>query len=123
MRTFRREPAVFLGLVAALVQLVSAMIFPLTDEQQGVLNGLAFVVAGVIVAATVSLDRALPLLVGLAQAVVAVGLAFGWELDPTAQSAALAFVAAVTALFVRTQVVAPGPAVVVAGVDHNRLGD
>jgi hypothetical protein len=99
------EPAVlWMALIAPVIQLVSALIFPLNDEQQGVLNALAAAVVGVVVAANVAVERALPLLVGLVQAVIAVGLAFGLELDPTAQSAFLALVGAVVAFFTRTQV-------------------
>lgn len=105
MIDLKRDPVVLLmAVVAPLIQLVSALILPLTDEQQGVLNGLAAAVIGVVAAFFVSVDRALPMLGGLAQAIIAVGVAFGMELDPTAQSAILALVAAVVALFVRTQV-------------------
>lgn len=116
----RREPALLLGFLAALIQLVSAVIFPLSDEQQGVLNGLLAVVAGVVVAAMVSLEKAVPLLVGLAQAVIAVGLAFGMELDPVAQSAIMGVVVAGVSLFTRTQVVVGtgSPAVEAVRSDH-----
>lgn len=106
MNATGREPAVlWMALVTPLIQLVSALVFPLTDEQQGVLNGLAALVLGAIVAAQVSVDRLLPLLAGLAQAVMSVGLAFGLELAPETQSAILALVAGAVGLFVRTQVV------------------
>lgn len=105
----RREPAVFLGFIVALVQLVSSLFLSLTDEQQGLLNGAVAALAGVVVAALVSFDRALPLLVGLVQSLIAVGLAFGLELDPTTQSVILGAVASGVALFTRTQVVAAAP--------------
>lgn len=103
-----REPAVlWMALVTPLIQLVSALVFPLTDEQQGVLNALAAAVLGAVVAWKVSAEKALPLLAGLVQAVIAVGIAFGAEISPEVQSAILAIVAASVGFFVRTQVSAP----------------
>jgi nicotinamide riboside transporter PnuC len=101
-----REPAVlWMAVVAPLIQLISSFVFPMTDEQQGVLNALAAGLAGLITAFMVSAEKALPLLVGLAQAVIAVGVAWGLELDPTAQAAILSLVGAVVALYgVRPQV-------------------
>lgn len=103
---WRREPAVLMGLTAGIVQVLSALVLHWTDEQQGVVNACLGLVAGIVTAAMVSLDRALPLLGGLAQAVFAVGLAFGWELTPVAQSAVLALLSAVVGAFSRTQVTA-----------------
>lgn len=102
----QREPvAALLGLATSFLYLFSAMVLPLSDEQQGVLNALLVTLAGVVSAFMVGkLDRALPLLAGLVQAVISVGLAFGMELDPTAQSAIMGVVAAVVALLTRVQV-------------------
>lgn len=107
----RREPALALALVAALVQLVSAWVLPLTDNQQGVLNALAAAVVGVVVAASVGLDKAVPLLAGLFQAGIAVGLAFGWDLGADQQSTLMAVVTTVVAFFVRQNVSAKVPPV------------
>jgi len=105
--SIRREPAMFLALLAALLQVVSASVFPLSDEQQGVLNAAFAVLFGAITAAMVGMDKLLPLLGGVFQAVISVGTAFGLEMDPTLQSAIMAVIAAAVGMFVRTQVVAP----------------
>lgn len=111
MNATGREPAVlWMALVTPLIQLISALVFPLNDEQQGVLNAAAAAALGVIVAFQVSVEKALPLLAGLVQAVIAVGLAFGLELAPETQSAILATVAALVGFFVRTQVAPKVPA-------------
>lgn len=105
MNVTGREPAVLLmALVTPLIQIVSALIFPLTDEQQGILNGLAAAILGFVTAALVSIEKALPMLAGLVQAVIACALAFGVEITPEVQTAILAIVAAVVGFFVRTQV-------------------
>lgn len=105
----------WLGLFAAGVQLVSAFILPLSDAQQGVLNALAVTIAGLITAVMVRSDQMAPAVLGVLQAVLAVGLAFGWHLAPEQQSVIMAFATSVVAMFVRTQVTAPArpaPAVV-----------
>lgn len=108
---FRREPAIIAALAAGLLQVLSALVFHWSDEQQGALNAALALVAGLVTAAMVSLDKAVPLLGGVVQAVFAVGLAFGWDLDPVAQSAVLALVGALVGAFTRTQVTASVPAV------------
>lgn len=104
---FRREPALLLALFAAAVQVVSAFLFALTDEQQAVLNGAAVAAAGLITAAMVVRDQLAPAILGFVQALLALGLGFGLELTPEQQSVLMAFAAAVVAAFVRTQVTAP----------------
>jgi hypothetical protein len=106
-----RDPVVlFVALVAPLLQLISSFVVPLTDEQQGLLNAALAALFGIVAAVRVSVEKALPLLVGFAQAVIAVGVGFGFEMDPTAQSAILAVIGLVSSYFVRTQVFAPVPA-------------
>lgn len=105
----RREPALILGFIAAAVQLVSAFVLPLTDAQQGVLNALAIAVAGLLTAVAVRSDQLAPAVLGVVQAALALGLAFGWSLSPENQSVIMAFVAALVSMFVRTQVAAPVP--------------
>jgi hypothetical protein len=106
----RREPALILGLFAAAVQMVSAFVFHLTITQQGTLNAVAIAVAGLVTAISVKSDQLAPLILGLAQALLAVGLAFGLYLSPDNQSVIMSFVAAVVAMFIRTQVTAPAGA-------------
>lgn len=113
MKLFGREPALILGLVAAAIQLFSAVILPLTVEQQGVLNAVAVAVMGLVTAVAVRSDKAAPAVLGVVQAVLACALAFGLVLSPDTQGAIMAFTSAVVAMFVRTQVSAPVPAVAV----------
>jgi hypothetical protein len=110
VKIFGREPAMILGAIAAAIQLLSATLLPLSVEQQGVLNAVAVAVIGLVTAAAVSAEKAAPAVLGLVQAVLACALAFGLQMSPETQGAAMAFVTAMVSLFVRTQVVAPVPA-------------
>lgn len=114
----RREPALILGLIASAVQLTSAFAIPLTTAQQGVLNALAVAAAGLITAVLVRSDQLAPAILGVAQAALALGLAFGWDLSPDHQAVIMSFVVAVVSMFVRTQVSAPAPASVLAAGGH-----
>lgn len=111
----RREPALILALVTSIIQVVSAFVLPLTVTQQGVLNAAAVAVMGLVTAIMVNSDQLAPLVLGVIQALLAVGLAFGLAMTPENQSVIMAFAAAVIGMFVRTQVEAPVSA-------HNRLG-
>lgn len=102
-----RDPALWLGLTAAVVQLVAAFIFPLSIEQQAVLNACAVAVAGLITAVWVRRDGQAAAIVGLAQAAIAVGLGFGLDISAEGQAAIMAAVSTAAAMFVRTQVTAP----------------
>lgn len=104
---FGREPVKWLGLVAAAIQLFSAIFVPLSVDQQGTLNAVAAALLGLIAAFMVSADKGVPLIAGLMQAVMACALAFGFDLSPTFQGAVMAFVSSIVAMYVRTQVTAP----------------
>lgn len=106
MRIFGREPALWLALVAAMIQLFSAFIWELSAEQQGVLGMVAVAVIGVLTAWSVARDKLAPAILGLVQAVLAAALAFGAELSSQDQATLMTFVAAVVGMFVRTQVTA-----------------
>jgi hypothetical protein len=108
----RREPALILGLIAAIVQVASAFVFHLTIDEQGTLNAVAVAVAGLLTALAVKSEQLAPLILGLVQAVIAVGLAFGLVLSPDNQSVIMSLAAAVVAMFVRSVVVAPVAATV-----------
>lgn len=112
MKIFGREPVLWLALVAGLVQLLSSFWLDLSGEQQGVLNALAVAVIGAVTAFAVAREKVAPALLGLVQAALAVGLAFGWDLSAQDQSTVMAFSAAVIGMFLRTQVTAPVSAAV-----------
>lgn len=102
---FGREPAVFWGLVAVLIQSL-ALLLPISAQVQGAINAGSLALAGFLTAAMVSVDAALPALVGLLKAVFALVLAFGVHLPEPTQVGILAVVTALGAFFVRQQVVA-----------------
>jgi len=104
-RIFGREPAVFWGLVATLIQSI-ALLFPLTSEVQGAVNAASLALAGFLTAAMVSVDAALPALTGLLKAVFALVLAFGVNVPDATQVGILAVVTALGAFFVRQNVTA-----------------
>lgn len=106
----RREPALILALVASAIQMVSAFLFHLTVDQQATLNAVAIAAAGLVTAIMVKSEQLAPVILGLLQAALAVGLAFGLYLSPENQSVLMTFAAAVVAMFVRQIVVAPVPA-------------
>lgn len=110
MNYLKREPAQILGFVAAVIQLASALFLHLDVAEQGALNAVAVALLGFVLAAAVSAEKAAAVASGLVQACIACALAFGLALAPEVQSSVMVFVSAVTAFFIRTQVVAPVPA-------------
>lgn len=106
---FKREPALWLALIATVIQMVSAFVFPLSVDQQGVLNAVTLAIAGLVTALMVKSDQTAPAILGLLKAVIALGLAFGLSLTPENQAIIMSFAAAVVAMFIRTQVQASVP--------------
>lgn len=106
MNVVKREPAVFWAMVATLIQ-AGTLLIPMTAEVQGVVNAAILAAAGFATAAMVSVDAALPALVGLIKAVFALVLGLGIQLPDTFQVGILAVVTALGAFFVRQNVVAP----------------
>jgi hypothetical protein len=104
-----REPAVFWAMVANVAMAV-LLLFPLDENVQGALNAAILAAAGFLTAAWVSVDAALPALVGLIKAGFAALLAFGTPLPDNVQVGILAIVTAAGAFFVRQQVTARVPA-------------
>jgi hypothetical protein len=102
-----REPAQLLGLVAAVIQLGSATFLHLSIAEQGATNAVAVAVLGFVTALAVSAEKAAAAVSGLVQAIIACALAYGLALAPDVQSSVMVFVSAVTAFWLRTQVLAP----------------
>jgi hypothetical protein len=120
MRTiFGREPAYWMSLFAGGIALATALGLPLTVDQQGVLNAVVVAVFGAITAWQVKAEGAVPALVGVGKALIALALAFGAKWSPELQSSALLVVELVlTGWLVRPNVVAKvPPKIVVAGPD------
>lgn len=111
-KVFGREPAYWLALASGLIALVSAAVFPLTVDQQGVLNAAVAALLGIVTAWVLKGEGLVAALVGFFKAAIAVGLAFGLSLSPDVQSTAMVVVELVlTGVLVRPNVVAPVPAV------------
>lgn len=100
-----REPALWLNFVAVLVY-GAGLVFKLSTESQGILNGIAAGVAGLIIAGFVAADEWVPILVGLFKSVIALVISLGVELSPSVQVLIMTFVTALLALITRTQVTA-----------------
>lgn len=104
MKILGREPALWFGFATALLQLLSLFIFGWTDEVQGAVNAVIAGILGVVTAAMTKFEKLAPAILGLAQALVSCGLAFGLELTAGQQSAIMAFTAAAVGMFLRTQI-------------------
>lgn len=107
MKFFGRDPATILGFVSAGIQMLVAFGLHWSNSQTAAVNAGVAAVLGVVTAFYVAHDQVLPAIVGLTQALLTVGLAFGldWSADQVAM--VMAFVAAAVALFgVRPQVTA-----------------
>ena len=102
-----REPAFWAAVARSAIALISALFINLTTDQQGALNAIVAAVLGVAVAISVRAEKALPLVVGLAEALIYVAVSFGWNMPPDKQTLIVGFVAAVVALVTRDRVVAP----------------
>lgn len=106
-RIFGREPVIVAAFLAAFLQVASSLVLHWTDQQQSLLNAAILVVLGFVASAGLALDKALPALVGVVQAVLAVGIGFGLHLQDTQVSMITAMVAAGVALWTRDRVGAP----------------
>lgn len=100
-----REPAYWLALVSGLVAFVSAAVFPLTTDQQGVVNACAAALFGVITVGFLDKEKSVAVIVGFFKALIAVGLAFGLSWSPEVQSTTMVLVElALTGILVRPNV-------------------
>jgi hypothetical protein len=106
MKIFGREPALWLALVGAVVSALSTFVFHLTADQVGSIDAVAALVLGLITA-WMTRDGLSAAILGLAHAVVALGLSFGMHFTPGEQTVFFTLVSAVIGMFVRTQATAP----------------
>lgn len=109
MKIFGREPALWLALVGNVVMFVSAFLVHLSDTQQGAVNAVALAAVGLLTAWQVAKEKLTPAILGFVSAVIALAVSFGLHLDAGNQTVIMGLVAAVVAMFVRTQVVAKVP--------------
>lgn len=109
---FGREPAVWAGIAAVVVQFVSAFVVDVSQDTQTAVNAAAAALLGLIVAFKVA-DGQLAALTGFAQAALALGMNLGLDWSADKQAAYMAIITVVAQAFVRTQVTAPVPAAAV----------
>lgn len=108
MKIFGREPALWLALVGSIVSALGAFVVHLTSDQQGVLNAVAALVVGLLVAFSTH-DGQSAAILGLVKGLLALVVSFGAHFSPDNQAVLYAVAAAVVAMFVRTQATAPAP--------------
>lgn len=101
-----REPA---GTIAIVVAILVALlpVFNWSGEQASTVGGLLLLVGGAVTAAFVSVDKLLPLLVGLGQAVVGVAVAFNFPIPDNYVTAGMAVLSVIAGLTVTRSQVSP----------------
>lgn len=104
-----REPALWVGLIAVVVQWVPPMVATLTPGLASVINAAIVAVAGAITAALVHSDKLAPAILGALSAILALGLGLGLHIPATVQAEIMAAATTLVAAFVRTQVTAMAP--------------
>lgn len=108
-KIFGRDPALFGAVLASALTLLSLFLH-LSTEWQGSANAVILAAIGFYVAVRAKADGSAALFVGLAKAVLALGLAWGLKLDPAVQAEIMALVTTLASFYVRTQITAPvGP--------------
>jgi hypothetical protein len=108
-KLFGREPALLLGFAAAALKLVAAFGLDVNADQQALINAVLAAVVGVWLAIVAKSGAWAAALMQLAQAVMALFVGFGLDWSADKQGLVMAMVAAVLALFERTQLTAPVP--------------
>jgi hypothetical protein len=112
-RILGREPVLWLSLVAIIVKVISAFLVHVSTDQQAVINAAAAAVAGLLVALSTR-DGESGAILGVVQALLALGVGFGLRWTPDQQAMVMSLTATVVAMFLRTQVTAPVPAAALA---------
>jgi hypothetical protein len=110
-KIFGREPVLWLALVAIVVKVIAAFLVHVSTDQQAVINAAAAAVAGLLVALSTH-DGVSGAILGVVQAMLALGVGFGLRWSPEEQAMVMSLAASVVAMFVRTQVTAPVSATV-----------
>lgn len=104
----KREPALlYIGLLAPFAQLLTLFFTDLSLGWHTVLMAAIPAVAGLLTAWAVRAESLVPALTGLAQAVIACVIAFGFVMTTDQQSALMAFIGLALSVVVRDRVVAP----------------
>lgn len=101
---YLRDPSVIVAILASVVQVLVVFNLGLTDETAALVIATVTAGAGVVTALSLSKDKLLAAIVGLAQSLFALLLGFGVALDAEQVSALMAVVTVVAGAFLRTQV-------------------
>ncbi len=108
MKILGREPALWLGLFSAALQLAVAFWLPWPDTTVTVVNAAAAAALGLVTAwATRAVDGGSSFqaaILGFAQSLLTVGLTFGLDISAEGTTAIMGFLAVLTAAFVRGNV-------------------
>jgi hypothetical protein len=104
-----RFPALALGALASIGQVLPALAFSVTPNQQSLIAALIVAILGAGTSWLTKGDSLVASLVAVGQAMLALMLGFGLHLSPDLQGAIMALVAAAAAAYVHTQVSAPVP--------------
>lgn len=105
-----RDPALFASLIATAIKVISALVLPITDEQQAWINAVVAALIGLAIAVKVR-DGQVAAILGFAQAILSLAVGYGLSLSDIEQSLIMSLVGTGLALFTRTQVIAPVPVV------------
>lgn len=99
------EPAIWASLLGSGVQLLAAFFLPISDAQIAVINAAIIAVFGVVVAfQTKAIDNGGSIksaILGGTQALISLGLAFGWHVSNAQTASIMTFVGLAVAAFVR----------------------
>lgn len=106
---FGREPALLLGFAAAGLKLLTAFGLDVTADQQTLINAVLAALVGLWLAVLAKSGAWAAALMQLAQTVMALFVGYGLDWSADKQATVMATVAALLALFERTQLTAPRP--------------
>jgi nicotinamide riboside transporter PnuC len=106
MKLLGREPAQWLQLISGILIFLTPLLHQSTDVN-GAILAVVTCVFGLATAAAVSGEKAAAAVAALIKALIALALAFHFNLSPELQAGTMVLVEAVTAWYLRTQVVAP----------------
>lgn len=107
-KVFGRDPALWAALVASAISALGTFVFHFSVDQEGTLNGVFATLMGLVVWA-VTKDGGPALILGFAKSLILVAAAWHFNLPTDQQTILMTVLAAVVAMFVRTQVTAPVP--------------
>lgn len=101
----RREPALWFALFAIIIKVVCAFWVHVSITQQSLINAAVAALFGIVVAISVH-DGVGAAILGFAQATIALAVGLGLHWAPDQQALIMSLIAALVAMFVRTQVAA-----------------